>query len=72
MDSPPGTLRDQLLYPTMVNNDGGVEASQSIASAAAEWSDEELLAVLDQVNLPELASRSADGDPIRGLSAKLE
>lgn len=55
----------------MVNSDGEVDTVHSTASTS-EWSDEELLAVLAQVNLPELASRSADGDPIRGLNAKLE
>lgn len=37
-----------------------------------QWSDEDLLAVLQQVDLPNLASQSGDGDPIRGLNTKLE
>eukprot|EP00956_Cyclotella_meneghiniana_P021134 scaffold38052_cov68-Cyclotella_meneghiniana.AAC.2 len=37
-----------------------------------QWSDEDLLAVLQQVDLPNLASQSGDGDPIRGLNTKLD
>lgn len=66
--SPPGTLRDQLLYPTMVHSDR--EFGASIQSA--EWSDQDLLTILLRVDLPELASRSGDGNPMKGLNAKLE
>ena len=63
--SPPGTLRDNLVYPSMAKEDGELVDSN-------QWSDEDLLAVLQQVDLPNLASRSGDGDPIRGLNTKLE
>ena len=52
----------------MVNNDDGFDESLQ----STEWSDQELLTVLLQVDLPELASRSGDGDPVKGLSTKLE
>ena len=63
--SPPGTLRDNLVYPSMVKEDGELVDPK-------QFSDEDLLAVLQQVDLPNLASRSGDGDPIRGLNTKLE
>jgi ABC-type uncharacterized transport system fused permease/ATPase subunit len=70
-NSPPGTLRDQLLYPSMVNELGEIDTvSQSVH--ASGWSNEDLLTVLLKVDLPDLASRSGDGDPIKGLSTKLE
>lgn len=67
-ESPPGTLRDQLLYPTMVNSDDEFDLSAN----SSEWSDQDLLTVLLRVDLPDLASRSGDGDPMKGLSTKLE
>lgn len=68
VNSPPGTLRDQLLYPSMVNGEGEFDAT----SQSTKWNDQDLLSVLVQVDLPDLASRSGDGDPLKGLSAKLE
>ncbi|KAL7510394.1 hypothetical protein ACHAXN_007335 [Cyclotella atomus] len=65
---PPGTLRDQLLYPSMVNSDSEFDPT----CQSAQWSDQDLLTVLVQVDLPDLASRSGDGDPLKGLSTKLE
>lgn len=67
-ESPPGTLRDQLLYPTVVNSDDEFDLSAN----SSEWSDQDLLTVLLRVDLPDLASRSGDGDPMKGLSTKLE
>jgi putative ATP-binding cassette transporter len=67
-ESPPGTLRDQLLYPTVVNSDDEFDLSAN----SSEWSDQDLLTVLLLVDLPDLASRSGDGDPMKGLSTKLE
>jgi putative ATP-binding cassette transporter len=76
---PPGTLRDQLLYPSTElsddydgTNDGW---SRPIDQRRVEWSsmsDEELLAVLVSVDLADLASRIGDGDPIRGLNTVLD
>ncbi len=66
---PPGTLRDQLLYPA--STEGGYEDGD-YHQTGASWSDEELLNILDSVDLPDLASRSGDGDPIRGINAVLD
>ena len=63
--SPPGTLRDNLVYPSMA-----LEGGEFVDTK--QWSDEDLLAVLQQVDLPNLASQSGDGDSIRGLNTKLE
>jgi putative ATP-binding cassette transporter len=76
---PPGSLRDQLLYPSTElsdNYDGTQDGwSVPIEQRRVEWSsmsDAELLDVLDAVDLPDLASRIGDGDPIRGLNTVLD
>mmetsp|Transcript_12122 Transcript_12122/g.18169 ORF Transcript_12122/g.18169 Transcript_12122/m.18169 type:complete len:1027 (-) Transcript_12122:131-3211(-) len=76
---PPGSLRDQLLYPSTElsdNYDGTQDGwSRPIEQRRVEWSsmsDEELLDVLVAVDLPGLASRIGDGDPIRGLNTVLD
>ncbi len=56
---PIGTLRDQLLYPH--SQDGSQNLDDSI-----------LFDILDKVDLPELATRSGEGDPIRGLDTVLD
>ncbi|ACI64391.1 ABC transporter, ATP binding protein, partial [Thalassiosira pseudonana CCMP1335] len=55
---PPGSLRDQLLYPS----------TEHVEDDAYE----DLLNVLSSVDLPDLATRSGDGNPIRGLNAVLD
>jgi ABC-type uncharacterized transport system fused permease/ATPase subunit len=77
---PPGSLRDQLLYPSTEMNfnsnqigmdesahspDGG-PSPKDRRRLERDWSDEDLLRVLDSVNLPDLASRSG------GLNAVLD
>jgi ABC-type uncharacterized transport system fused permease/ATPase subunit len=52
---PLGTLRDQLLYPTV--------------NATGAYSNSELLDVLDAADLPLLAGRAGDGDKEAGLDA---
>ena len=76
---PPGTLRDQLLYPSTElsdDYDGTTDGwSSPIDQRRVEWSsmsDEELLDVLVSVDLADLASRVGDGDPIRGLNTVLD
>ena len=76
---PPGTLRDQLLYPSTElsdDYDGTLDGwSRPIDQRRVEWSrlsDQELLNVLVSVDLPDLASRIGDGDPIRGLNTVLD
>lgn len=65
---PTGTLRSQLLYPSTEPGDGDDE----FVWTGANWSDEQLLEVLDSVDLPDLAARAGDGDPIRGINAVLD
>ncbi len=76
---PPGSLKEQLLYPcTELSDsyDGAQDGwSRPIEQRRVEWSsmsDAELLEVLVAVDLPDLASRIGDGDPIRGLSTVLD
>lgn len=83
---PPGTLRDQLLYPSTNFNrddhyvtidgsehrpDGGPRPEDE-RRLHKDWSDDELIAVLRSVDLPHLASRAGDGDPCAGLNTKLD
>lgn len=76
-----GSLKDQLLYPSMeaqgtnetekVGDDGEIVASR--AHVLEQFlSDEDLLEVLEKVDLGELASRSGNGDPIKGLAKVLD
>jgi putative ATP-binding cassette transporter len=66
---PPGTLRDQLLYPSTV-----LESDENwiLTDTGQRWSDDALLNVLTLVDLPDLANRAGDGDPIRGINATLD
>jgi ABC-type uncharacterized transport system fused permease/ATPase subunit len=81
-----GSLKDQLLYPSLEEQSGGTNSTEtgsdnddgetvtpSGAHALREsLSDEDLLEVLEKVDLGELASRSGDGDPIKGLDTVLD
>lgn len=74
---PPGSLKDQLLYPCTEPESYGTQDgwSRPIEQRRVEWSsmsNAELLAVLDAVDLPDLASRIGDGDPVRGLTTVLD
>jgi putative ATP-binding cassette transporter len=84
---PPGSLRDQLLYPSTEHKDdhfpttGGIDGSEHRPDGGPipkderrlhkDWTDEDLLGVLRSVDLPHLAGRVGDGDPYRGLDAVL-
>lgn len=61
---PPGSLRDQLLYPSAEH--------KNERRLWKDWSDDDLLNVLQRVDLPHLAIRAGDGDPYRGLNAILD
>jgi putative ATP-binding cassette transporter len=76
-----GSLKDQLLYPSLEKtndeDDDDETATKTKTSRSHHilkdyFSDEDLLDILEKVDLGELASRSGDGDPIRGLDAKLD
>jgi putative ATP-binding cassette transporter len=64
---PPGTLRDQLLYPSAEPEDEYV-----ISPDASRLSDDDLLNILISVDLPDLATRVGDGDPIHGINTALD
>ena len=75
---PIGSLRDQLLYPfcanttkTARNDDKSVpkKTKEQNDRLPVVVSDEKLLQILIKVDLYNLATRSGDGDPIRGLDA---
>merc|ERR1712071_140603 len=73
-----GSLRDQLLYPSvdekdLEHKDGDDEQNSNQLRVLREsFSDSDLLAVFDAVNLSELPIRAGDGDPIKGLNAVLD
>jgi putative ATP-binding cassette transporter len=75
-----GSLKDQLLYPSMeaqgtnkIEKGGDGEIVASLSHVLEQFlSDEDLLEVLEKVDLGELASRSGDGDPIKGLGTVLD
>ena len=84
---PPGSLRDQLLYPSTDHKDDyfaltGIDGSEHRPDGGPspndqsrlwkEFSDDDLLEVLENVDLPHLANRSGDGNPHRGLNAVLD
>ena len=83
---PPGSLRDQLLYPSTDQKDdhfspmrdgnehrpdGGPSPSDQ-RRLWKDWTDDDLLMLLERIDLPHLASRTGDGDPYRGLNAVLD
>ena len=83
---PPGSLRDQLLYPSTEHKDDhfsltGIDRSEHRPDGGPipkderrlhkDWTDDDLLSVLQSVDLPHLAGRVGDGDPYRGLDAVL-
>jgi len=82
-----GSLKDQLLYPSLdrtiqEEQEHGIEHDNKIAASnrivpRAHWlnqslSDDDLLGVLRQVDLFDVASRAGDGDPIVGLHTTLD
>lgn len=58
-----------MLYPSAELADDEYVSS---SAQARSWSDEDLLNILASVDLPDLASRAGDGDPIRGINATLD
>jgi len=79
-----GSLKDQLLYPSVNKNENNTEAAKNDDGNDGHYqlgnghvlkrdlSDEDLLAVFDAVDLSELPLRAGDGDPIRGLNAIMD
>jgi putative ATP-binding cassette transporter len=71
-----GSLKDQLLYPSLEEDDPTEYPDGHTLSRAhllgQSLTDEEFLGVLDAVSLPDLASRAGDGDPVKGLEAVMD
>jgi len=68
-----GSLKDQLLYPSMddLNPDDYPEGHRLSRAHILRQTltDEDLLQVFKAVDLADLPSRAGDGDPIKGLSS---
>ena len=54
-----------MLYPSTDENG-------TLTNAGQCWSDDDLINILNSVDLPNLATRAGDGDPIRGINATLD
>jgi vitamin B12/bleomycin/antimicrobial peptide transport system ATP-binding/permease protein len=73
-----GSLKDQLLYPSIDELDGLGEYPDGIELRRSHFlkqppTDQELLDILEKVDLKELPARaSPDGDPMNGLKAELD
>jgi putative ATP-binding cassette transporter len=71
-----GSLKDQLLYPSMSDVDADDYPEGHRLSRAhllrQSITDEDLLAILEDVDLGELSLRAGDGDPIKGLNTVLD
>ncbi|CAB9519932.1 D family member 2, chloroplastic [Seminavis robusta] len=73
-----GSLKDQLLYPSLDELDGLGEYPEGHVLRRAHLlkqslADQDLLEILEKVDLKELAARSSpDGDPINGLKVELD
>ena len=71
-----GSLKDQLLYPSMSDIDPDDYPEGHRLSKAhllrQSMTDEDLLEILEQVDLGELPLRAGDGDPMKGLNAVLD
>jgi putative ATP-binding cassette transporter len=68
---PLGSLRDQLLYPS--NIDSQEDAIEDYTTApTATIPDVQLLEILKQVDLADLASRIGDGDDMAGLDVTMD
>lgn len=71
-----GSLKDQLLYPSMEERNT-TESLESHATSRAHllrqsFTDADFLNVLDTVCLEDLATRVGNGDPVKGLDAILD
>lgn len=68
-----GTLKDQLLYPSLEEDYTSIYPDSHQISRShllrESLSDDDLLQVLKVVNLGDIAARVGDGDPIKGLQA---
>lgn len=71
-----GSLKDQLLYPSLeemnpLDYPEGHRLSK-LHLLRQSYTDDALLKILEQVDLPQLPSRFGDGDPYKGLHAVMD
>ncbi len=71
-----GTLKDQLLYPSMeeMNPDDYPDGHRLSRAHLLRNSltDEDLLKIFDEVDLSELPKRAGNGDPVKGLNTVMD
>jgi len=71
-----GTLKDQLLYPSMDEMDPDDYPEGHRLSRAhllrQSLTDQDLLNICEEIDLPELPMRAGDGDPIKGLNTVMD
>ena len=71
-----GTLKDQLLYPSMeeMNPDDYPEGHRLSRAHLLRNSltDQDLLKIFEEINLAELPMRAGDGDPMKGLNSVMD
>ena len=65
-----GSLRDQLLYPSITPD--VLQGDDGIHTAKTSLMDEDLLEILQKIDLADLPTRAGQGDPIQGLDAVLD
>jgi len=73
---PLGSLKDQLLYPSLEDMEAEDYPEGHVLSRShilkQSLTDEDFLEVLEKVDLGELAARAGDGDPVKGLQTTLD
>lgn len=73
---PLGTLRDQLVYPVRTENSEGIQRSNNDIEEhngiRASVDDKQLLSILEEVDLGDLASRVGQGNDLDGLDTTLD
>lgn len=73
-----GSLKDQLLYPSLdIEQEEQMDDTGNKIVPRSHWlkqslTDKDLLSILERVNLLDVAVRAGDGDPVKGLAAKLD
>lgn len=71
-----GSLKDQLLYPLLENQDDKGQNATTTKSQAhlikENLTNEDFLSVLEEVDLLDVARQAGDGDAIAGLDANLD
>ena len=68
-----GTLKDQLLYPSMdLNSTHEGHVLNNAWQSRTFLSDQDILGIFDKIDLAELPYRAGNGDAIKGLSVVMD